>query len=391
MDCAVGKHPPNLSVVYCPWGAPRPNPDTHSLMSRVYIGLMSGTSADAIDGVAAEIDEHQTHILATVSIPLADTLRQRIQAVSTGKHDRLDEVAILDIDMANAFADCAEKLMAELKTPPMAIGCHGQTVRHRPKQHFTIQLGQGAVIAARTGIPTVSDFRSVDIALGGEGAPLVPAFHRAMFGSDIEDQAIVNIGGIANVTLLTKDGSVRGFDTGPGNTLLDHWYRQHNEGSLDDRGRWSRTGGINTRLLERCCTDPYFSLPAPKSTGPEYFNVDWLKALLGGHESPADVQATLRALTSRTVSAAVRHHLPGVQRIYLCGGGVRNDALMAELRLDFDGLTVDSTAAVGIDPQWVEACAFAWLAQQRLAQRPGNIPAVTGATRPAVLGALYRP
>jgi len=172
---------------------------------------------------------------------------------------------------------------------------------------------------------------------------------------------------------------------------LDHWYRQHNEGSLDDRGRWSRKGRIDASLLERCCADPYFSLPTPKSTGLEYFNLDWLNVLLGGHETPVDVQATLRTLTSRTISAAVRQHLPGVQRIYLCGGGVKNNALIEELRMDFDGLTVDSTAAVGIDPQWVEACAFAWLAQQRLAQRPGNIPAVTGATRPAVLGALYRP
>ena len=360
-------------------------------MSSVYIGLMSGTSADAIDGVAAEIDEHQARILATASIPLSDTLRQRIQAVSTGAHDRLDDVAALDIDMANAFADCAEKLMAELKTPPIAIGCHGQTVRHRPEQHFTVQLGKGAVIAARTGIATVSDFRSADVALGGEGAPLVPAFHRAMFGSDSEDRAIVNIGGIANVTLLAKDGSVRGFDTGPGNTLLDHWYRQHNEGALDDRGQWSRKGRIDVDLLERCCADPYFSLPAPKSTGPEYFNLGWLTPLLGGHERPVDVQATLRALTSRTISGAVSQHLSGAQRIYLCGGGVRNDALIEELRMDFDGLTVDSTAAVGMDPQCVEACAFAWLAHQRLAQQPGNIPAVTGAARPAVLGALYRP
>lgn len=360
-------------------------------MSSAYIGLMSGTSADAIDGVAAEIDEHQARILATVSIPLADTLRQRVQAVSTGTHDRLDDVAVLDIDMANAFADCAEKLMAELKTPPIAIGCHGQTVRHRPEQHFTVQLGQGGVIAARTGIATVSDFRSVDVALGGEGAPLVPAFHRAMFGSDIENRAIINIGGIANVTLLAKDGSVRGFDTGPGNTLLDHWYRQHKQGALDDRGQWSRQGRIDVGLLKRCCADPYFSLPAPKSTGPEYFNVDWLEVLLAGHESPVNVQATLRALTSRTISGAVRQHLPGVQRIYLCGGGVRNDALIEELRMDFDGLTVDSTAALGMDPQWVEACAFAWLAHQRLTQQPGNIPAVTGAARPAVLGALYQP
>jgi anhydro-N-acetylmuramic acid kinase len=360
-------------------------------MSSAYIGLMSGTSADAIDGVAAEIDEHQARILATVSIPLADTLRQRVQAVSTGTHDRLDDVAVLDIDMGNAFADCAEKLMAELKTPPIAIGCHGQTVRHRPEQHFTVQLGQGGVIAARTGIATVSDFRSVDVALGGEGAPLVPAFHRAMFGSDIENRAIINIGGIANVTLLAKDGSVRGFDTGPGNTLLDHWYRQHKQGALDDRGQWSRQGRIDVGLLKRCCADPYFSLPAPKSTGPEYFNVDWLEVLLAGHESPMNVQATLRALTSRTISGAVRQHLPGVQRIYLCGGGVRNDALIEELRMDFDGLTVDSTAALGMDPQWVEACAFAWLAHQRLTQQPGNIPAVTGATRPAVLGALYQP
>ena len=367
------------------------DPDTYPLMSRVYIGLMSGTSADAIDGVAAEIDEHQARIIATVSIPLSDNLRQRIQAVSTGTHDRLDDVAILDIDMANAFADCAEILMAELKIPPIAIGCHGQTVRHRPEQHFTVQLGQGAVIAARTGIATVSDFRSADVALGGEGAPLVPAFHRAMFRSDIEDRAIVNIGGIANVTLLAKNGSVHGFDTGPGNTLLDHWYRQHNEGILDDRGQWSRIGRIDVGLLKRCCADPYFSLPAPKSTGPEYFNVGWLTPLLGGHESPSDIQATLRALTSRTISGAVSQHLPGTEQIYLCGGGVKNDALIEELRMDFDGLTVDSTAAVGMDPQWVEACAFAWLAHQRLTQQPGNIPAVTGAARPAVLGALYHP
>jgi len=360
-------------------------------MSRVYIGLMSGTSADAIDGVAAEIDEHQARIIATVSIPLSDNLRQRIQAVSTGTHDRLDDVAILDIDMANAFADCAEILMAELKIPPIAIGCHGQTVRHRPEQHFTVQLGQGAVIAARTGIATVSDFRSADVALGGEGAPLVPAFHRAMFRSDIEDRAIVNIGGIANVTLLAKNGSVHGFDTGPGNTLLDHWYRQHNEGILDDRGQWSRKGRVDVGLLKRCCADPYFSLPAPKSTGPEYFNVGWLTPLLGGHESPSDIQATLRALTSRTISGAVSQHLPGTEQIYLCGGGVKNDALIEELRMDFDGVTVDSTAAVGMDPQWVEACAFAWLAHQRLTQQPGNIPAVTGAARPAVLGALYHP
>ena len=360
-------------------------------MSPIFIGLMSGTSADAIDGVAVSFDQDEVRIHATQSDPLCATLRCRITDIMQGRNDDLDSVAALDIDLSNAFADCAVKLTAQLKASPLAIGCHGQTVRHRPERGFTAQLGSGAVIATRSGIPTVTDFRSADVALGGQGAPLVPVFHRNIFGSEEEDRAIVNIGGIANVTLLPNTGEVSGFDTGPGNTLLDLCYRRHQEGQWDTDGAWSLTGEVSQTLLARLLSDEYFSRPAPKSTGLEYFSPDWLGKNLTGDERPQDLQATLRELTAAGIATAINKELPKARAVYLCGGGARNSALKHAIDVLIPNAKVTSTMELGIGPEWVEACAFAWLARQRLEEKPGNLPSVTGASRMAVLGALHLP
>jgi len=360
-------------------------------MPTTFIGLMSGTSADAIDGVAVSFDQAKVKIQATQSDPISPALRKRIADIMQGRNDDLDTLALLDTDLSGAFADCAEKLIAQLDTEPRAIGCHGQTVRHRPEKGFTVQLGTGAVIATRTGIPTVTDFRSADIALGGQGAPLVPAFHRDIFGSSEEDRAIVNIGGIANVTLLPRNGEVTGFDTGPGNTLLDYWYREHHEGAWDVDGVWSCKGVVDQALLKKLLSDGYFIRPAPKSTGLEYFSPGWLTQQLSGDEDPQDVQATLRQLTAVTIAEAISEKLPQAGAVYLCGGGAQNSALKRAIAVLIPNAKVASTIELGIDPGWVEACAFAWLARQRLEEQPGNLPAVTGASRMAVLGALHLP
>ena len=360
-------------------------------MSPTFIGLMSGTSADAVDGVAVSFDDGAVNIQAIQSDPISPSLRERIIAIMHGRDDYLDAQAVLDVDLSHAFADCAEKLIAQLDALPQAIGSHGQTVRHRPEKGFTVQLGSGAIIAARTGVPTVTDFRSADIALGGQGAPLVPAFHQNIFGSAEEDRAIVNIGGIANVTLLSKNGEVTGFDTGPGNTLLDYWYREHHTGDWDIDGSWSLTGEVDQALLEKLLSDDYFSRPAPKSTGLEYFSYEWLKGRLSGHEPPQDIQATLRELTATAIADAITKRLAQVRTVYLCGGGAQNKALKDAVCALMPGARVSNTASLGIDPQWVEACAFAWLARQRLEGKPGNLPSVTGASRAAVLGTLHLP
>ena len=360
-------------------------------MSATFIGLMSGTSADAIDGVAVSFEQTNAKIQAARSDPISPSLRKRIADIMQGRNDNLDAVASLDADLSRAFADCAEKLIARLDTRPRAIGCHGQTVRHRPEKGFTVQLGTGAVIAARTGIPAVTDFRSADIALGGQGAPLVPAFHREIFGSSEEDRVIVNIGGIANVTLLPRNGTVTGFDTGPGNTLLDYWYREHHEGAWDVDGAWSCTGEVDQALLKKLFSDEYFFRPAPKSTGLEYFSPDWLAPHLSGNENAEDVQATLRQLTAKGIAAAVEKNLLQARAVYLCGGGARNGALKDGIDALLPNSILTSTAALGIEPEWVEGCAFAWLARQRLEEKSGNLPSVTGASRAAVLGTLHLP
>ena len=360
-------------------------------MSATFIGIMSGTSVDAIDAAAVSFPDGQVKIHAVQSNPIDGTLRQRITNIMQGVHDDLDSVAALDRDLGHAFSECATALMAKLDTPPLAIGCHGQTVRHRPEQRFTVQLGAGAIIATHTGIPTITDFRSSDIALGGQGAPLVPAFHKYIFGSDKEDRVIVNIGGIANITLLPKTAGVSGFDTGPGNSLMDSWYRKHHQGPWDTGGAWSRTGAADEALLTRLSSDAFFEQRPPKSTGLEYFNSAWLSKWLSGNERPADVQATLRELTTTSIQDAVTKALPAAKTLYLCGGGAQNGALKASIQSRLPDVKVESTAALSIDPMWVEACAFAWLARQRWERKPGSLPSVTGASRTAVLGSLYLP
>ena len=360
-------------------------------MSPTFIGLMSGTSADAVDGAAVSFDNGAVNIQATQSDPISLSLRERIIDIMRGRDDYLDSQAALDVDLSHAFADCAEKLIARLDALPQVIGCHGQTVRHRPEKGFTVQLGSGAIIAARTGVPTVTDFRSADIALGGQGAPLVPAFHQDLFGSAEEDRAIVNIGGIANVTLLPKNGEVTGFDTGPGNTLLDYWHREHHGGNWDIDGAWSLTGEVDQSLLKKLLSDEYFSRPAPKSTGLEYFSHEWLKKRLSGSERPRDIQATLRELTASAIADAITKRLAQVRTVYLCGGGAQNKALKDAICAVLPSASVSNTASLGIEPQWVEACAFAWLARQRWEGKPGNLPSVTGASRAAVLGTLHLP
>lgn len=360
-------------------------------MPPTFIGLMSGTSADAVDGAAVSFDNGAVNIQATQSDPISLSLRERIIDIMRGRDDYLDSQAALNVDLSHAFADCAEQLIGRLDALPQVIGCHGQTVRHRPEKGFTVQLGSGAIIAARTGVPTVTDFRSADIALGGQGAPLVPAFHQDLFGSAEEDRAIVNIGGIANVTLLPKNGEVAGVDTGPGNTLLDYWYREHHGGDWDIDGAWSLTGEVDQSLLKKLLSDEYFSRPAPKSTGLEYFSHEWLKKRLSGSERPRDIQATLRELTASAIADAITKRLAQVRTVYLCGGGAQNKALKDAICALLPSASVSNTASLGIEPQWVEACAFAWLARQRWEGKPGNLPSVTGASRAAVLGTLHLP
>lgn len=355
----------------------------------IFLGLMSGTSADGIDAVAARIEGGRIETLGHVHRPYPARLRRELLALMTSGVDEIERAGDASVALGHAYAGAVEALIAEARLDRRtiaAVGVHGQTLRHRPERGFTLQLNQPALVAERTGLTVVADFRSRDLAAGGQGAPLVPAFHAAMF-SGSEPRAVVNLGGIANVTLLPPIGSsepVIGFDTGPGNCLLDLWCEAHTGRPYDVGGAWAASGRVIGPLLDRMLADPYFGAPPPKSTGREVFNRAWLDRCLvdcGLHETaqPEDVQATLVALTARSVLAAT-----GDRPLYVCGGGVANRALMAAL-----GPRAQSTAVLDVDPQQVEALAFAWLAQRCLVRKPGNLPAVTGAAGPRVLGTVY--
>jgi anhydro-N-acetylmuramic acid kinase len=278
-----------------------------------------------------------------------------------------------------------------------AIGSHGQTLRHRPRaaHPFTLQIGNPSVIAERTGITTVADFRARDMAAGGQGAPMVPAFHHQMFHSAQRNRVIVNIGGIANVTCLPAVAAqpVSGFDTGPGNTLLDQWVHRHHAQARDDAGQWAASGRASRELLELLLSDPYFAAAPPKSTGREHFNMEWLQGHLKKLAVPlaaADVQATLVQLTAHSIARAIRGVLPQTQEAFVCGGGSHNRELMAALAGSLSGIAVATTEALGLSPDWVEAAAFAWLAHQTLEGQPGNVPTVTGAKHAVILGGIYK-
>ena len=368
-------------------------------MTNLYIGLMSGTSIDGIDAVAASFDQGQFKLVGSYSQTIPEQLKQDIQNLCQPGIDRVQLYAETDQLMGELFAEACLGLMAELGLTAdqiAAIGSHGQTVRHSaPGQgniSFSQQIGDPNIIAARTGCAVVADFRRKDMALGGHGAPLVPAFHKTLFSCAQTNRVIANIGGVSNITALPRERSCYGFDTGPGNLILDAWCAKHTGQSFDDRGSWGATGEVCQKLLNQLMGHPFIAQVAPKSTGREMFNLAWLETQLSGFNlQPQDIQATLVSFTAQSLAAAINKLNEPVDEVYICGGGVFNDQLMAQLQIALGPRALHSTEKLGLDPTWVEACAFGWLAHQYINNQPGNLPSVTGASRKAVLGALYRP
>ncbi len=361
----------------------------------LFLGLISGTSVDGIDAALVTFDP-APRLLFGRTYPLGAALAQDVlQRSQVDAETSLDEVARLDTRLGQAFARAALDALADSgvdASQVVAIGSHGQTLRHDPRgpAPFSQQLGDPNVIAEATSITTVADFRRRDVAAGGQGAPLMPAFHAAVMRSPAEDRAILNLGGIANLTLLPREGDVRGFDNGPANGLMDAWCLRHRGLPYDRDGAFGREGRVDEALLARLLAEPWFALPPPKSTGRDQFHLAWLQARLGGAAlAPADVQATLCELTAATVADALRATLPGALRLLVCGGGVHNLLLMERLAARLPGVTVASTASIGLDPDFIEAAGFAWLARETLAGRPGNLPSVTGARGPRVLGSIH--
>lgn len=366
-----------------------------------YLGLMSGTSQDGIDAVLAEFQEGRfLGVLAHHTGAYPPRLRAELIELSRESTPiRLAHYAQLDREVADAFAATALALIEREALPRdaiRAIGSHGQTVFHDAAGvQSSLQLGDPSRIAVRTGLSVVADFRRADVALGGQGAPLLPVFHHALFASDAEPRAVLNLGGIANLTLLpdADPAHVVGFDCGPASCLMDEWIERHLNVRFDDEGSWAASGTPLRELLEACLAEPYFTLPPPKSTGRGLFHLDWLQArhsALGQH-APVDVQRTLAELTASSVSEALTRHAPVTAKLLVCGGGVRNRFLMSRLRSLLPQVSIESTTEHGLDAQHVEAAAFAWLACRRLRGETGNLPSVTGASRPAVLGGLYCP
>jgi len=363
----------------------------------LYLGLISGTSVDGIDAALASF-EPAPHLHAALTHPYPAELRARILELAQGDGSTtLDEVGVLDAAIGACFADAAQALLERARIEPRqvrAIGSHGQTLRHRPyaQPRFTLQLGDPNLIAERLQATTVADFRRADFAAGGHGAPLLPIFHAALFASATETRCVLNLGGIANLTVLRADGSVSGFDVGPANGLLDAWCATHTGKAFDRDGAFAARGQADQALLERLLQDEYFRIAPPKSTGREHFHLDWLRARLGASaSSPEDVQATLVELTARSVAYALMAHAGDARGVMACGGGVHNPLLMHALANALAPLRVRSTAEVGVDPDYIEAMAFAWLAHERLGGRPGNLPSVTGARGLRVLGGVYAP
>jgi anhydro-N-acetylmuramic acid kinase len=353
---------------------------------------MSGTSLDGVDAVLAEIGSTgHTRLIRSHYLPYADSLRTRLLALHTSQTNELHLAACAANDLAHLYATAVKGLLDGFTLPVRAIGCHGQTLRHCPADGYTLQIGNAALLTELTKITVVADFRSRDIAAGGQGAPLVPAFHVQMRHPDIH-RVIANIGGIANISDLPANGTVRGWDTGPGNMLLDAWIKRHNGEHFDRNGAWAASGAVQTNLLDALLNHAYLKLTPPKSAGREQFNLDWLDATLSGMNQaimPADVQATLLEFTAISLSNAVKHDCRGAQELYVCGGGAHNGLLMRRIGACLPGIRVMSTAALGVDPDWVEALAFAWLARQTMHHAPGNLPSVTGARGERILGAIY--
>jgi anhydro-N-acetylmuramic acid kinase len=363
---------------------------------RLFIGLMSGTSLDGVDAALVALDGGLT-VRGHVALPFNAGLRADLLALNQPGPDELHRAMLAANTVARAYAEATAALLQATGTPAQAVtalGAHGQTVRHRPGEFdgcgYTVQLLNAPLLAELSGIDVVADLRSRDVAAGGQGAPLVPAFHAAAFGQTGLAQAVLNLGGIANLTLLGSDGRVGGFDCGPGNALLDGWCQQHTGAAYDDGGAWAASGQVDVALLAALMAEPFLHRAPPKSTGRDLFHTAWLAAHLGSAvRRPQDVQATLAEFTCASAAQALQQHLPGARRLLVCGGGALNNHLMRRLATLLPGVPVQSTAEAGLPPLQVEAAAFAWLAQAFVDRQPGNRPEVTGAAGPRVLGALH--
>jgi anhydro-N-acetylmuramic acid kinase len=364
------------------------------VVAELYVGLMSGTSLDGVDAVLADLSGTQPRVVASAHEPFDPALRAELLALNAPGVNEIERAALAGNLLAQRYAAAVKALLSRSRrsrSRVRAIGCHGQTVRHHPDRGYTIQIGNPALLAELTGLRVVADFRSRDVAAGGQGAPLVPAFHAAAFASRNENRAALNLGGIANLSWLRRSGAVTGFDSGPGNCLLDLWAARHLGKPHDAAGAWAAGGKPLAALLRHMLTEPYFSLPPPKSTGRDLFNESWLDRMLDGDEDPRAVQATLLELTARTIANAVARHCRRAHRVIACGGGVNNRALMRRLSQLLAPAALETSARHGMDPQLVEATAFAWLARQALEGKPGNLASVTGARGARVLGAVYPP
>ncbi|SDT16192.1 anhydro-N-acetylmuramic acid kinase [Halopseudomonas litoralis] len=363
-------------------------------MEQLYVGIMSGTSLDGIDIALTSFSPsaQRATLMGALCMPFPTALRNDLLSLCQPGADEIHRAGIAGQQWATLAAQGVNRLLQQqgiANSQISAIGSHGQTIRHHPESSFSVQIGAPALLAELCGIDVICDFRNRDLAAGGEGAPLVPAFHAWLLTSAQHTRALVNIGGFANMTLL-GEGRVSGFDSGPGNVLLDYWAQRHMGQLFDADGAWARSGQVVPRLLENMLQDPYFSRGAPKSTGREYFHPAWLEQRLSRRQDkPVDVQATLLELTARTIVDALASCQPPAEEVYICGGGVRNGWLMERLQQLLAPRSIHSTAVLDVDPDWMEAIAFAWLAWRCTSRQSGNLPAVTGARGERILGAIY--
>ena len=364
----------------------------------LYVGVMSGTSLDGVDAVVADFvpkDDKPCKTLGAAHVGYPTLLRDELLALQQPGNNELARAAAAANMLAELYSQAIERALVAAKIAHedvKAAGVHGQTLRHRPDRGFTVQLNNPARVAEKSGMMVVADFRSRDIAAGGQGAPLVPAFHAALFGRRDRHRAIVNVGGIANITDLPRSGAVRGFDTGPGNVLSDLWCARNRGATFDAQGAWAATGKVNAALLDALLADPFFAAQPPKSTHRDRFNLQWLeerRSAAGINDQAENIQATLVALTARTIADAIRTHAPAAEEILVCGGGANNSMLMKRLAAELAPRKVATTAEEGVPVGDVEPLAFAWLARETLSGRPGNLPAVTGAKGRRILGAIY--
>ncbi|MFK3741162.1 anhydro-N-acetylmuramic acid kinase [Massilia sp. TN1-12] len=362
--------------------------------STLYIGLMSGTSLDGVDGVLADFSGRGIRTLDAAFAPFPAALRTELMALQAASANELEREALAANALARCYAECVQALLAKAPGPVRAVAVHGQTIRHRPELGFTRQTNNPALLAELTGLDVIADFRSRDVAAGGQGAPLVPAFHEARFGKRGQVRVVVNIGGIGNISVLHGDGRIGGYDTGPGNVLMDLWIARHLGKPYDEDGAWAASGRVDDALLHTLLDEPFFRQPPPKSTGRDLFHADWLDARLARHPglAPADVQATLTRLTAVSIADAICQETEGraPHAVYVCGGGAYNPVLLRDIADVLGGkVPVESTETLGVAPNRVEALAFAWLGYRFMRRQPGNLPAVTGAAGLRVLGALY--